>query len=58
MTNISQFDALVDPTEAQKRKVTWGAGWKESALRLRESWEGMLEESPNIPTKSRASRKV
>lgn len=58
MTNISQFDALVDPMGIQRRKVTWGAGWKESALWLRESWEGMLEESPNIPIKSRAWRKV
>lgn len=54
MTNISQFDPLVDPMGVQRRKVTWRAGWKESALWLSESWEGMLEDSPDISIESRA----
>lgn len=58
MTNISQFDPLVDPMGVQRKKGTWGAGWKVSALWLSESWEGMLEESSDIPVESRAWRKV
>lgn len=58
MTNISQFDPLVDPMGVQRKKVTRGAGWKVNALWLSESWEGMLEESPDIPIESRAWRKV